>query len=311
MELTRNLAHQSGDASITVMNRHRHNATSIALVWLVAFLAAVGCARAPGVGALGVEGTVPSPHLTQAAGVVAEEPDEGADYDPWQPFNERMFAFNHGILDRYLIKPVATGWEKVAPDVARRSLARALDNLEMPRRLVNNLLQARPLGAGRELARFTINTTAGVAGLMDVAGLLKIAPSNADCGQTLALYGLGAGPYLVLPTMPPLTVRDAIGRGIDGVLDPVGYFLPFFANRAKAIVSAVNERSLHLKFFADVEESVLDLYSAARNGYLQRRRLVVQRAAGERHDQWQWAFGPQRPTDHPMAASVAPPEDPA
>jgi phospholipid-binding lipoprotein MlaA len=250
--------------------------------------------------------------VAQTAGVVAEE-SEDADYDPWQPFNEKMFAFNHGVLDRFLIKPMATGWEKVAPEVARRSLARALDNLEMPRRLVNNLLQARPLGAGRELARFAINTTAGVAGFMDVARWLKIEPSNADAGQTLALFGVGAGPYLVLPTMPPLTVRDAIGRGIDGLLDPIGYLvpIPFFANQAKSVVTAVNDRSLHLKLFADVEESVLDLYTAARNGHLQRRRVVVARAASDRNEQWQWVLRREEPTDRAIAASGLLPEDPA
>jgi phospholipid-binding lipoprotein MlaA len=298
---------------ITVMNRHSHNATSMQIVWLAAFVAAVGCARAPGAGGgLGMDGAMRAPHVAQTAGVVAEEPED-ADYDPWQPFNEKMFAFNHGVLDRFLIKPMATGWEKIAPEAVRRSLARALDNLEMPRRLVNNLLQARPLGAGRELARFTINTTAGVAGFMDVARWLKIEPSNADAGQTLALFGVGAGPYLVLPTMPPLTVRDAIGRGIDGLLDPIGYLVPvpFFANRAKSVVTAVNERSLHLKLYADVEESVLDLYSSARNGYLQRRRVVVARAASDRNEQWQWAFRPAEPPDRAIAASSQLPEDPA
>jgi phospholipid-binding lipoprotein MlaA len=297
----------------TVMNRHSHNATSIRIVCLIALLVAVGCARAPGAGrGLGIDGATRAPHVAAAAGAEADAPED-ADYDPWQPFNEKMFAFNHGVLDRFLIKPMATGWEKVAPDVVRRSIARAFDNLEMPRRLVNNLLQARPLGAGRELARFTINTTAGVAGFIDVARWLKIEPSNADAGQTLALLGVGAGPYLVLPTLPPLTVRDAIGRGIDGLLDPIGYLLPvpFFANQAKSVVTAVNDRSLHLKLFAGVEDSVLDLYSSARNGYLQRRRIVVARAAADRNDQWQWAFRPAEPTDRVIATLSPLPEDPA
>ncbi len=81
--------------------------------------------------------------------------DLSDDYDPWQGFNERMFFFNHDILDRYLLKPVATGWSKVLPDCGKRGLDRAFDNLGMPKRLVNNLLQGRFRGAGRELARFT------------------------------------------------------------------------------------------------------------------------------------------------------------
>src|SRR4030095_3633087 len=134
-----------------------------------------------------------------------------------------------------------------------------------------------------------VNSTVGVAGLIDVASLMHVEPSEADSGETLALYGVAPGPYLVLPTMPPLTVRDAIGRGIDGALDPVSYVLPFVANRAKSIVTAVNERSLNLKLFADVENSGLDLYSAARNGYLQRRRQAIALAEQDRDQQWAWA----------------------
>lgn len=285
------------------------------LPWLVAIVMVVGCARSPGVGGLavdpGAEGMVGSRRILQTAGVPAE-PGDAEDYDPWQPFNERVFAFNHGVLDRWLIKPVATGWEKVMPAAARRSFARAFDNLDLPRRLVNNLLQARPLGAGRELARFAVNTTVGVAGLFDVATVLDIESSDADAGQTLALYGIGPGPYLVLPTFPPLTVRDAIGRGIDGLLDPVGYVLPFVANRAKSIVTGVNERSLKLQLYADVEESVLDLYSAARNAYLQRRRAVVRRALASRGQEWQWAFQTEPTTTAQRpAAPVSGSRDPA
>ena len=264
---------------------------SISTMWLVALVMAaglaVGCTRSPGVpsGGAGADGTVRSHRLGEDPTLSDDSADE-ADYDPWQSFNERMFSFNHDILDGWLVKPAAQGWAKVLPEAARRSFARLINNLDMPRRLVNNLVQARPLGAGRELARFAVNSTVGVAGLFDVASRMHVEPSEADSGETLAIYGIGAGPYLVLPTMPPLTVRDAIGRGIDGALDPVSYVLPFVANQAKSIVTAVNERSLNLKLFADVEDSVLDLYSAARNGYLQRRRKAIALAAQARDREW-------------------------
>lgn len=253
-------------------------------ICVVAIGLAVGCARPPGV--VGPDGVVHRSTSTELEGLAGDS----GDYDPWQPFNEAMFTFNHDVLDRWLLKPVATGWEMVTPLQARKSLARALDNLEMPRRLVNNALQARPLGAAREVARFVVNTSVGIAGLFDVASMLHIEGSNADTGETLALYGVGAGPYLVLPTMPPLTVRDAIGRTADGMLDPLGYLLPVFANRIRSVVSAVNERSLNLALFANVEDSVLDLYSAARNGYLQRREFVILRAAADRREEWAWAL---------------------
>lgn len=200
--------------------------------------------------------------------------DDG-DYDPWQAFNEPMFRFNHDVLDRFLLKPVATAWDFVVPDPAQRALARAFDNLDMPRRLVNNAVQLRAVGAGQELARFALNTTFGVAGLFDVAKPLGIEKSDADTGQTLGVYGVGPGPYLVLPFLRPLTVRDGIGYGVDGLLDPLGYVLPGLANTARSVVNTTNDRSLNLEVYQDVEESVLDLYSAVRNGYLQRRQRTI------------------------------------
>ena len=232
--------------------------------------------------------------VSTAAIGVASADDDGApvaseDYDPWQRFNEKMFSFNHDVLDHYLVKPVAKGWNKAFPDVAKRALDRAFDNLGMPKRLVNNLLQRRFRGAGRELARFGLNTTVGVVGFVDIAKAgLHIEKSDADTGQTLGVYGFGPGPYLVLPTLQPLTVRDGIGYGVDGLLDPLGYvFVPFFASTAISVVKQVNERSLNLAVFQDVEDSVLDLYSAVRNGYLQRRHRSIEDAIaardGEQH----------------------------
>lgn len=284
------------------MNRDIRPMACRGAVWLLALALAAGCARMPG---------VPGPDgAERGAALVQTADDDAPDYDPWQPFNEVMFSFNHDVLDRFLVKPAATGWQWITPLVARRSLARAFDNLEMPRRVVNNLLQLRPIGAGREVARFVVNSSIGVAGLFDVASLVHIDKSDADTGETLALYGVGAGPYLVLPTMPPLTVRDAIGRTADGMLDPIGYFLPFVANRAKSILSAVNERSLNLQLYANVEDSVLDLYSAARNGYLQRRRHTVELAIADRGAEWQWAVRSAEP-EEPSTVVVASAENPS
>jgi phospholipid-binding lipoprotein MlaA len=273
----------------------RHPATAA----LIALALLAGCVRRPGV--TGADGPARGAEMLEAADL----DDEAPDYDPWQPFNEKMFSFNHDVLDRYLVKPAARGWEFVTPLQVRRCVARAFDNLATPRRLVNNLLQLRPIGAGREVARFTVNTTVGLAGLFDIAALMHLEKSDADTGETLAVYGIGAGPYVVLPTMPPLTVRDAIGRAADGALDPVSYFLPFIANGVESALTAVNERSLDLKLYANVEDSVLDLYSAARNGYLQRRRAVVGRARESRDRE---LFAILKPAEAPITLASAPPE---
>jgi phospholipid-binding lipoprotein MlaA len=146
----------------------------------------------------------------------------------------------------------------------------------MPRRFVNNLLQFKIDGAIRELAGFVLNSTLGIGGLGDVARIEGVAPPDEeDTGQTLAVYGVKPGPYLVLPFFPPSTVRDTIGSTIDGLLDPVGLVLPLAGSVAKRVGASVNDRSLNLELFEEVEESVLDLYSGSRNLYLQRRERAI------------------------------------
>jgi len=207
----------------------------------------------------------------------AAQIEEAPDYDPWHRFNEKTFDFNFRILDRYVMKPVAKAWDWLLPDPVQRSLERAFANLEMPQRCVNHLLQARPRDAGEEVGRFLVNTTAGVAGLFDVAERLGLKGHDADTGQTFGVWGIGPGPYLVVPLLPPLTVRDGIGRAVDGALDPLGYILtvPLAVSLATTAVRRVNERSLTPEAFEHVEETVIDLYSSVRNAYLQRRARAV------------------------------------
>lgn len=197
------------------------------------------------------------------------------EYDPWMPLNEGIFAFNRQV-DRVVLKPAATVWDTVVPDEVQRSLKNAFENLGMPRRVVNNLLQGKGVGAAREVGRFLINSTLGVAGLFDVAkSAFALQPGDEDTGQTLGVWGVKPGPYLVLPLLPPLTVRDGIGAAVDLALDPLNYFLPFAALAGVAGGRVVNDRSLALGFFQSVEEAVVDLYSAVRNAYLQRRHKQI------------------------------------
>lgn len=237
-----------------------------------------------------IEATIPAPETQPPE---AESEDDGgwleeraADYDPWEPFNERMFWFNHDVLDRYMLKPVAEGWSTVVPEMARRHLDNAFDNARMPGRFVNNLLQLRPMGAGREMARFLVNTTVGVAGLFDVAKALGVERSAADTGQTLGVYGAGPGPYLALPALPPLTVRDGIGYAADGFLDPLSFVLPFVGTAAMSLTDTVNQRSEHLELFEAVEDGVIDLYAAVRNAHLQRREGSIRKAIAQRQEEW-------------------------
>jgi phospholipid-binding lipoprotein MlaA len=211
------------------------------------------------------------------------DPSEGVDYDPWEAFNEETFSFNFNVLDHYALRPAAKVWSAVLPQPARQGLANAFDNLAMPKRFVNKVAQGRLPGAGEELARFLLNTTIGIAGFFDVASRMGLEKSDADTGQTLAVYGITPGPYLVLPLLPPLTVRDAFGYAADSFMDPLSYFVtPLAADVGRSAAYQINERADNMALYQDVEDSSLDLYAAVRNGYLQRRRVAIQAAIRDR-----------------------------
>ena len=192
--------------------------------------------------------------------------------DPWESFNATMFAFNYRV-DRYLMRPVAKAYNVVIPPDVQNSLAGAVDNMGFVARLLNNLFQGKFREAGIETQRFFINTTIGVGGLFDVAThMFEIeAPPTEDTGQTLAVYGVGTGPYLVLPLLPPMTVRDVAGNAGDIFLNPVNYVIPFFPNLGVNAMDRINDRSLNLERFEGIEESTIDLYGAARSAYFERR----------------------------------------
>jgi phospholipid-binding lipoprotein MlaA len=210
--------------------------------------------------------------VATAAAAAGEDFDE----DPWEGFNEKMFWFNKEVLDRFLLKPAATAWDFILPDMVQRSFHNFFDNLAVVRRVVNNGLQAKPVGAFTELARFTINSTVGLAGFFDVAkDAFGIEQRDEDTGQTFGVWGAGPGPYLILPLLPPLTVRDGIGYAFDAAMTPYTYFIPWWGNLAGTATNVVNERSLNLDRFERVEESTVDLYGAVRNAYLQQRAAAI------------------------------------
>jgi phospholipid-binding lipoprotein MlaA len=202
--------------------------------------------------------------------------DMDEEYDPWEPFNEKMFSLNRG-LDRWVLKPVARAYMVVMPEPWQVLISNGFDNINFVPRVINSLLQGKWGGAGRELGRFLINSTAGIGGLFDPAkDYWGIQKSREDFGQTLGVWGSGPGPYLILPLMEPLTVRDGIGKFVDGLMDPLSYVLPFFWTRlGMKVGDTVNDRALNYDLFQGFEESVIDMYSAVRHGYLQRRQQLI------------------------------------
>jgi phospholipid-binding lipoprotein MlaA len=218
------------------------------------------------------------PMLLAQASTSATPPADDVDdvFDPWEPFNEKMFDLNLK-LDRYVLKPVARVYRQIMPEPFQIMISNGFDNIRWVPRFINSMLQGKFGGAGREVSRFLINSTAGIAGLFDPAkDYWGIQPSNEDFGQTLGVWGAGPGPYLVLPVLAPTTVRDGVGMGVDLVIDPVGYFIGWFPTRfIMKIADTVNDRALNYDLFQGVEETTIDLYSSVRHFYLKRREQQI------------------------------------
>jgi phospholipid-binding lipoprotein MlaA len=196
--------------------------------------------------------------------------------DPLAPFNEKMFWINLK-LDKYILRPVATGYAAVLPGDVRRHVGNFWDNVGVIPRFANNLFQLKVGRAGSEVGRFLINSTLGGVGFFDVADpWFGLKEHDEDFGLTLGHYGVGMGPYLVLPFYGPSSIRDAVGRAADGAMNPMSYtlawYISFPAQAGASVASAVNYRSLNLQLFEDVDRYAVDLYGAVQDGYVQRRK---------------------------------------
>jgi phospholipid-binding lipoprotein MlaA len=275
-------------AGFLVQHRRRQGSMILAAITLLFAVSLLGCSSQNNASRTAYDQAAIASDLPNASGASA-----GMDYDPWEPLNERTFSFNFNILDHYGLKPVAEVWAHV-PLQVRNSIGNAFYNLAMPRRFLNKVLQGRLPGAGEELASFVINTTVGVAGLFDVASHLGLKKSDADTGQTLGVYGLKSGPYLVLPVLQPLTVRDAVGYAADSFMDPLSLFLtPIVVDISRSAAYTINERAAHMTEFDDVEDTSLDLYAAVRNGYLQRRQKFIDDGIYDRNRSWGFISRPR------------------
>jgi len=158
------------------------------------------------------------------------------------------------------------------------------------------VLQGRLPGAGEELARCVLNTTVGVAGFFDVASHVGLGKSDADTGQTLGVYGFKPEPYLVLPVLAPLTLRDAVVYAADSFMDPLSWFVtPIVADVGRSAGYTINERAAQRTEFDDVEDTSRDLYAAVRNGYLQRRQKSIEDAIHDRDRTWELNSDRSRP----------------
>jgi len=190
--------------------------------------------------------------------------------DPWESLNRKTFAFNE-FLDRNFLKPVAKGYQAVTPEPVDTSVTNFFSNLREVPSFVNHLAQARPKDAAADAGRFILNTTVGVLGLFDVASKVGIEQKNSDFGLTLGRWGIGSGPYLVLPFLGPSTVRDAAGQTLDVFSYPVVY-LEAPAEIPVRALEIIDGRADLL----ETEKLITgDRYTFLRNLYVQRRQFLL------------------------------------
>jgi len=209
----------------------------------------------------------------QAAPVVESEATlTRSAVDPWENFNRSMFSFNEHA-DKYVLKPFTNAYVRLTPGFFRRGVDNALSNvMEIPSAF-NGLLQGNLRSAGHDTGRLLVNSTLGLAGIVDVAQYMNLKQTdNEDFGQTLAVWGMGSGPYLVLPLLGPRNVRDAAAVPVDWYTDPTTYVEHIPTKNTLRAASILNTRANLMP----LEKSITgDKYVFFREAYLQRRNFLV------------------------------------
>lgn len=194
--------------------------------------------------------------------------------DPLEPMNRVVYSFNDGV-DTVLFKPLSEGYRAVVPSFVRTGISNFFANINDILIALNNLLQGKVGSAVSDLGRVLVNTTIGVAGLFDVASDFGLEKHNEDFGQTLGYWGIGDGPYLVLPLLGPSSLRDTLGRFVDAKTDPVGYVHSVRLRNSLWGARFLNQRAELLDTSNLLETAALDPYEFLRDAYLQRRRNLV------------------------------------
>lgn len=203
-------------------------------------------------------------------------------WDPLSGYNRLMYGVND-VFYTYLVTPVATGYDFIMPDFAQTGISNFFKNILYPMRLINNLLQGEGGYAWDETKRFLVNTTIGIGGLFDPATSLGIEPHYADFGQTLGVWGIGEGPYIVWPLIGPSSLRGTFGIVGDAAANPVNYMYTMKAVRDRAAPIYINggfmlnDYSLKPDQYIKFKENCKgrDCYIYQRDQYIQRRRNLI------------------------------------
>lgn len=205
------------------------------------------------------------------------EPENTADADPWEGFNRAMFTVND-TLDTAFFVPAAKTYRAVTHKKQRKGIRNLLANARMPVVLVNDLLQGEFKRAGHTVSRFAINTTIGFGGMGDPAERMGIPEHSEDFGQTLAVWGIPSGPYLVLPFFGPSTLRDGVGAAADSAIDPVFWVrtdAAQYTRYARTGITTLSVREPLIEPLKDIRMNSLDYYASIRSFYLQSRKREI------------------------------------
>ncbi|MGM0422355.1 MAG: MlaA family lipoprotein [Pseudomonadota bacterium] len=198
--------------------------------------------------------------------------------DPLEPLNRGIFKLNTA-LDIVLLEPLAMGYNALLPEVVRNGIRNFLRNLRAPIHIANNILQGDVGDAGVGAARFVMNTTVGVGGVFDVAATQGLNYEQEDFGQTLAVWGVGDGFYMVWPVIGPSSLRDSVGFGVDALADPVR-ILAFNADEewiyyTRNGIEFLDAKASLVDTLRDVRKESLDYYSSVKTIYEQRRTALI------------------------------------
>ncbi|MFV1992284.1 MAG: VacJ family lipoprotein [Acidiferrobacterales bacterium] len=202
-------------------------------------------------------------------------PDADINNDPWEGFNRAMYSFNDG-LDEFVLKPTAKGYEYIMPHYISTGVTNFFSNLNEITVLVNNFLQGKIINGASDTARLLINSTLGLLGIIDVASYMHLEKHDEDFGQTLAVWGIGDGPFVVWPIIGARNMRDTVGWTGDWVTNPYTYVQPISINWSLAIADIIDDRALLLGA-KDIltEASSGDPYIFMREAYKQQRLFKI------------------------------------
>jgi len=206
-----------------------------------------------------------------AAVAVATLPVQAETADPLEPANRKVWAFNDA-MDRWIVKPVAKGYDRFVPVPVKRGFHNMFENLETPGTAVNQFLQGKP-GAGlSDTTRFLVNSTFGLLGWFDVASKGGLKKHNEDFGQTFAVWGIGSGPFVMLPALGPSTTTDTFGSVLDFFTNPVNLINP---ERDRYVVRGFDLLDARVQLLT-VEKAISgDRYLFVRDAFLQRRNFLI------------------------------------